>query len=82
VDSDTWTWDVKHYRLTISYEDALANLTALWGNPTSGWSLQSRTTLSDEAQNNGVIFEDTLDDYRLCRVVNGIWEAVGWEKRF
>jgi hypothetical protein len=67
--------------LSISYEEALSVLIALWGNPMTGWSLQTGSTLSDQAyQNNGVIFEDTTWDYRLVRVLDGRWEAVGWNK--
>jgi hypothetical protein len=67
--------------LTISYDEALSILTAHFGEPMTGWSLQNGSTLANEAyQNDGVIFEDTLWDYRLCRVVNERWEAVGWNK--
>jgi hypothetical protein len=80
-DSGSDPWSYKNYLLTISYEEALSILTAHFGEPMTGWSLQNGSTLADEAyQNNGVIFEETSSNYRLCRVVNGRWEAVGWNK--
>jgi hypothetical protein len=80
-DNGLFPWSYKNYLLSISYEEALPILIELWGNPMTGWSLLNGSTLSDQAyQNNGVIFEDTLWDYRLCRVLDERWEAVGWGK--
>ena len=79
----TFQWDTTNYLLSISYAEALSILTALWGQPGNNYGLQARTLLSDQAYDSGgVIFEDTLWDYRLCCAENGKWEVVGWRKNF
>jgi hypothetical protein len=80
-DSGSDPWEYTNYILSVSYDQALATLIALWGDPVAGWSLQNGAAKSELARtNNGVIFEDTAWDYRLCRVVDGRWKAVGWNR--
>jgi hypothetical protein len=81
------TW--KNYILSISYDTALTTLRALWGDPSSGWSIIGGGTNTDNARNNnGVLFQvatfsfssGTYTDYRLVKVVNGVWRGVGWDR--
>ncbi|MDR2486195.1 MAG: hypothetical protein LBD55_12495 [Treponema sp.] len=80
-DNGTYSWWYKHYRLSISYDQALSILKQSWGEPMGGGSLSRSSPLSQQAAaDNGVIFEETQSDYRLCRRVSDRWEAVGWRK--
>jgi hypothetical protein len=80
-DNGSTPWSYTHYLLSVSYDAALSILKELWGPPMAGLFQYRGSTLSYQAsQNNGVIFEDTLWDYRLYRFVNGRWEVVGWNK--
>jgi hypothetical protein len=83
-EENIWKWDVKNYRLTISYDEALSKLVSLWGDaPAENWySLLRSTSVSEQAyRDKKVVFEETLDDYRLLRVVDGQWRGVGWRKQ-
>ena len=71
----------KHYLLSITYNEALAILKQSLGDPMPGYSLRQNSGLANQAWNNDrVIFEETEQDYRLCRRVSERWEAVGWSK--
>jgi len=86
----TLSYSWKHYILSIDYDTALATLKALWGEPLTGWSLQTGNGAKTQAayQADGVVFEElsltnsygSWYEYRLAKVGSTMWEAVGWSR--
>jgi hypothetical protein len=74
-----------HYKLSVSYDEALVAFTDLFGFPPSdGYDIQNGSTLSAGAD-DWVIFEDDRREgkgsYRLVKKEDGTSTGVGWNKR-
>jgi uncharacterized repeat protein (TIGR02543 family) len=71
-----------HYLLSITYDAALSILTDRLGSPSSGWSLNSNSSLSNDWNIDWVILEDDVayGSYRLIKCVSGAMTVSGWQK--